>query len=298
MIRPVDGMGECTMVKAGFFGLLVALMTSAALAQESDDSARRLVEQKLRLVETLTNSPAARQATTAEGEVPALIGIGRQAIADARVALAQDQVDQAAKLADEALKAITLASRRGASAGALPESVQRRHFDELREQVTIYRASADELVRDGRFAVAANKLLAQIDRPFAEADSLAAAGRLGEANKKLSETYRLAVAEISRLRAGQEVVLSLKFDTPADEYAYEQKRFNSNEIMVDMMIAEGRGAGGQQKLVDGFLAEGRKIKLEAEEFARTGRHKEAVGLMERAAAQLVRALQAMGVPVF
>lgn len=298
MIRSIDGVGDGMMVKGWLLGLLAALVAGISLAQGNDDSARRLVEQKLRLVETLINAPAARQATTGEGEVPTLIGIGRKAIADARDVLAQGRVDEAAKLADEALKAITLASRRGASAAALPESVQRRNFDELREQVTIYRASADELARDGRFAAAAKKLLAQIDHPLAEADGLAAVGRLGEANRKLSETYRQAVAEISRLRAGQEVVLSLKFDTPADEYAYEQKRFNSNEIMVDMMIAEGRGAGGQQKLVDGFLAEGRKIKQEAEEFARTGRHKEAVGLMERAAAQLVRALQTMGVPVF
>lgn len=114
----------------------------------------------------------------------------------------------------------------------------------------------------------------------------------------MADAYKIAVQELSRLRAGQEVVLSLNFETPAEEYAYEQKRFGSNQIMVDMMIGEGRAEGGKRQLVDRFVGEGRRLKLEAEGQADVGKYSEAVALMEEATKQLNRALQSMGVPVF
>jgi cellobiose-specific phosphotransferase system component IIA len=131
-----------------------------------------------------------------------------------------------------------------------------------------------------------------------ESRKLDAAGRMGDANKKMAEAYKLQVEEISRLRAGQEVVMSLKFATPADEYAYEQKRFHSNEILVGMMIGEGRAEGDKRRLVDGFLTEAGRLKAGAIEQSINGNFKEAVSLMEKAVAQLNRALQTMGVPVF
>lgn len=279
---------------------LSALLSAGAIAQMGDgeEARRRLVEQKLRLVETLLNAPAAKNAATRGGEHRTLIDGSVRALGHARSALADGRTEEAMKLADEAFKSLSVVSRRMSADNALSESAQRKNFDDLREQVATYRASVVDLVRDAEAGQAAQKLLRQIDQASAEAARLADGGQLGEANKKLAETYKLAVVELSRIRAGQEVVLSLKFETPADEYAYERKRFRSNEIMVDMLIAEGKAEGGRKKLVEGFVGEGRRLMQEAARNAQGGRYKEAVGLMEQANAQTVRALQAMGVPVF
>ncbi|HEY6897165.1 MAG TPA: hypothetical protein VI279_07875 [Rhodocyclaceae bacterium] len=280
--------------------LLTALMALGlqAFAAEGDDARLRLVEQKLRLVETLLNAPAAKSAATRGGEAQGMIDSANKALAGARGAVAEGRTEDAAKLADEAFKALSAVSRRMSSDNALSESAQRKNYDELREQVATYRASAAELVRDPKAGPPAQKLLTQIDQASAEASRMAGSGQLGEANKKLADTYKLAVVELSRIRAGQEVVMSLKFDSPADEYAYEQKRYKSSEIMVDMLIAEGKAEGERKKLVEGFVGEGRRLMQEAAQNAQGGRHKDAVGQMEQATAQLTRALQAMGVPVF
>ena len=92
--------------------------------------------------------------------------------------------------------------------------------------------------------------------------------------------------------------MSLKFDTPADEYAYEQKRYGSSLIMIDMMIGEGRAEGQKRKLVDSFVTEGNRLRSLAEAEASSRHHKEAVVLMEKAGGQLNKALQSMGIPVF
>ena len=213
--------------------------------------------------------------------------------------MAEGREEEAAKLVDDALRAASGASRKlSQSDRSLTESAQRKTLQDLGEQLEMYRGSLRDLSADPLKGAEARELLARVDRMAGEARSLADGGSLGDANKKLAEAYRVAVEEMSRLRAGQEVVLSLKFDTPADEYAYERKRFASNEIMVDMMVAEGRAAGERQRLVDGFVAEGRRLGAEAEAKAGAGQYPDAIKLMEQASAQLVRALQSMGLPVF
>ena len=81
-------------------------------------------------------------------------------------------------------------------------------------------------------------------------------------------------------------------------FEYEKKRFGSNEVMVEMMIGEGRAVGDKRRLVDTFVGEGRKLRDQADTQAVAGQYAEAVTSMEKASAQLIRALQSMGVPVF
>ena len=290
------------MKRTAAIGLLLFCCWGTVLAQTpppADEQKRRLIEQKMKLVEALVNSPAARSAAAStDGETPQLLARGRTALDEARKALGESRLDDAARLLDESLKATSAASRRLSSSASLSESAQRKNLQDLTEQLGGYRGGLVDLTRDGKVGGEAKALLGRIDALSDESRKLAAAGHLGDANKKLAEAYKLAVEEIAKLRAGQEVVMSLKFDTPADEYAYEQKRFNSNEILVDMMIGQGRAEGERRKLVDGFVAEGRKLKGEAEARAGAGQHKEAVAVMEKAVGQLNRALQTMGVPVF
>lgn len=277
--------------------LCLAMALAGPAGAQSDEHRQRLIEQKLKLVETLVNSPAAKNAS---GDSAGLLHQGREALDQARRALAGGKLDDAAKLVDEALKSATAASRKlSTGGGALSDSAQRKNFQDLGEQVATYRASLVELSGDAKNGAAAKSLVARIDVMSAEARELAQGGRLGDANKKMADAYKLAVSEMSRLRAGQEVVLSLKFASPAEEYAYEQKRYGSNEIMLDMMIGEGRAEGGdKRRMIDGFVGEARKLKAQADMHAGAGKYKEAVAAMEQATAQLNRALQFMGVPVF
>lgn len=284
--------------------LLVIGLVNSCLAQTSGADTpgqqRKLIEQKIRLIDMLVNSPAAKSAATGRDPDSAkLVEQGQKSFEEAKQAFADNRLDEASRLLDDALKSASQASRKLSPDGSgLSESAQRKSLADMAEQVASYRASVVELTHEGKVAAEARQLLIQIDGLSSESKQLANAGRLGDANKKLASAYKLTVEEITKLRAGQEVVMSLKFNSPADEYTYEQKRFGSNLIMVDMMIGEGRVEGQKRNLVDGFVTEGNKLKGLAEVEANSRRHKEAVVLMEKAIGQLNRALQSMGVPVF
>lgn len=260
----------------------------------------KLVEQKYRLIETLLNAPTANAAESA-----ALTNNSRRLLGQAREAMNNAKWDEAARLLDEALKATSAASRKmspdgsgGGSGNSLSEAALQKSLDDKAQQVATYRASLVDMTRDPKQGVAARQLLARLDVLLSEAKQFSDGGRLSEANKKMAAAYKLTVEEIARLRAGQEVVLSLTFETPADEYAYEQRRFDSNLTLVEMMVAEGRAEGQKRGLVNGFVTEGQRLRTLAHTDAEARRHKAAVELMEQASGQLNKALQSMGLPVF
>ena len=283
--------------------LLISLI-SPCLAQSpgstGNEQISKLIEQKIRLIEMLVNSPAAKSAATGKDpESVAMIEGGRKALQDAKLAYADSRFDDASKLLDAALKSASSASRKMATGGpGLSESAQRKSLADMSEQVATYRAGVVDLTRDPKIGAEAANLLTRVDAQTAESKQLAEGGRLGDANKKLASAYKMLVEDLTKLRDGQEVVMSLKFETPADEYAYEQKRFGSSLVMIGMMIDEGRAEGQKRKLVDNFVAEGNQFKMQAEVEASSQRHKDAVDLMEKAAKQLNRALQSMGIPIF
>lgn len=292
------------MKQSFIFVVLLLGLLSSCLAQPSGagniESKQKLIEQKIRLLDMLINSPAAKKAATSNDLGSAtLIEQGRLSFEVAKKALAEQRLDDASRTLDEALKATSAAARKiSASGSELSESAQRKALADMKEQVATYRLAVVDLTRDKKITAEARQLLLQMDALSSESQQLAEGGKLGEANKKLATAYKLTLEEITRMRAGQEVIMSLKFETPADEYAYEQKRFGSNLSMVDMLIGEGRAEGQKRPLVDGFVMEGHKLKSQAEAEAISGRHKDAVTLMEKATGQLNRALQSMGVPIF
>jgi len=283
---------------------LVISLISPCLAQSpgtnGNEQKSKLIEQKIRLIEMLVNSPAAK--SVAAGKDPeslAMIESGRKALQDAKQAYADSRFDDASKLLDTSLKSASSASRKMSTGGTgLSESAQLKSLADMSDQVATYRAGVVDLTRDPKLGAEAANLLTRVDALTAESKQLADGGRLGDANKKLASAYKMLVEDLTKLRDGQEVVMSLKFETPADEYAYEQKRFGSSLVMIDIMIDEGRAEGQKRKLVDNFVAEGNQLKVKAEVEASSQRHKDAIDLMEKATKQLNRALQSMGIPIF
>lgn len=277
--------------------LLVAL-AMPVFADNNDaavDQRRRLIEQKLRLFESIVNSMSARMASTAALSAQQ----ARRALDEAKEAIAANRIDQAGRALDAGLKdAAKAAARNAVEAAGADEQALKASLRDLGAQVASYSASIEEQVRNGNGEGGARALLDQIDRQVRDARGLENAGRLEEAKRKMTEAYRWAAEGLSVLRAGQTVTQSLKFDTPADEYAYEQRRFASNEILVDMMTGEGRAAGERRTVIDTHVGTGRRLRAEADELARSGNYKAAVTAMEQASGQLNRALQAMGVPVY
>ncbi|MBI4985829.1 MAG: hypothetical protein HZC24_10950 [Rhodocyclales bacterium] len=278
--------------------LTLTLFAAVAAAQPTpgDAERRQLMEQKIRLVESLLAAPAAR-GTDAAGETAAALPSAGSALTDARAALAAGRLDDAGLALDAALRTAIKAAgkparqREAQSGGALQAA-----FPALAEQVATYRAALEDMARQG--SAAALAVVGRISGLQADGSRLATAGRWHEANRKMTEAYRDAIESLSTLRAGQTVTLSLAFAAPQEEYEYDSKRFQSTSLLVTMMLDDGRAAGDRHALIDGCLRDGRALRARAADLARDGNHKEAVSMLENAVGQLNRALQLMGVAVF
>lgn len=256
-----------------------------------------LAQQKAKLVEVLINAPAMRAAQDGKNpEAAALIAQSRNLLSQAGSAISLTRADEAIEHLDEALRNLSKASSQLTS--DKPGGASKKEFDEHASQIASYRRTLQDMMNTPQTATPARQLIARIDSMTAEGRKLFDSGQHDEANKRMAATYKLAVEEISRLRDGQEVVMRLHFNSPREEFDYEQKRFYSNEILVGMMIREGRASGEARKQVDSYVQEANAIKAGAASRGNAGDYAAAVKDMEKANLQLNRALQTMGVPVF
>lgn len=280
-------------------GMGVLAVPRPATAQAAADAApnRAVVEQKVKLLESVLNSPKTAQiASGSDAEAASLVAQARKGLAEAREALAAGDTAKAGGLLDQALKASSSASGRAAR-GAGGDSAQRNRNRQMLEELNSYSASLTQAVleKGGAEGTAA---MQRIEKLVAQAAEMTAANRHAEAGNLLGEALNLAVTTLSNLRAGQTVVLSLKFDTPADEYAYEQKRHQSNEMLIDTLVREGKLDGGRRQLLDRYLQESFKLRSQAEQVAKGGDYPGAIKIMEKANDQLMSALRASGLANF
>jgi len=273
--------------------LLLALLAPPAFAQTDREAARRaLVTQKLKLIEQMLASPRA-QSLSAEPQAKAWLTQARELIAESQRAMDANDTERAATQVDEAFRLATAATRRH-GASELADSAQKQRYTELREQVNAYRGALGTSSKSARSA----DVQRGIDQLVRQAEQSAASGRFDEANRALTQAYQTAVVALSEARAGETVTIELKFNSPAEEFEYEQKRHRSHELLVDVAVTERKPTPATQAHIDRELVQAREVRVRADERAKAGDTKAAIQLMEQATSHLVRALQAAGMPVF
>ena len=297
--QPVRRAGARWLPAARMMAAGAALCCSLAVAQSAEAPDRAVIEQKLKLLETVLASPKLTQAASSpDPEIAALAAKAREGLEQARAALDANDTLKSAALLDQALRASSAASLKASRSAAPPPDVaQRNHNSELLQEVSSYRAAIAEALKTKNSAKG-TAALQRIDGLVAEANSLTAANRHADAGKAITQAYGISVATISELRAGETVTHELKFETPADEYAYEQKRHQSNEMLVDMMIKEGKMDPGRKQLLDRYLEDSFRLRSEAEKLAKSGDYPGAIKSMEKANDQIMNALRATGLAGF
>ncbi|MBS1142918.1 MAG: hypothetical protein H6R14_324 [Proteobacteria bacterium] len=278
--------------------LLLSAIVRADPAVTDASKRLQLATQKAKLVETLMNTPAMKAAPESRNAEVAAWAINSRLLLDqARSAISMDRPDEAIEKLDEALRSLSRSSSMLTS-DTNGMAAQRRQFDEHASQIESYRRALQDMAGNPSTANVARQTLSRLDQMTGEGRKLQESGKLEEANARMAAAYKFAVAEISRLREGQEVVLRLQFATPREEFLYEQKRFHSNEIMVGMMSKEERVSSETRKQVETYFNAAVDLKNEANSKASGNDYPAAVKDMEKAIIQLNRALQVMGVPVF
>lgn len=167
------------------------------------------------------------------------------------------------------------------------------------DQVRSYRSALKALTQDAKFVIPAKAAESKVEALLRRTERLASENRLKESLGVAEEANRLIVDAIVRMRSGETVVVSLSFDSPEQEFAYEKRRFESSEVMIAMTLEEGGVlASPSRRNVEAILGQARRQRDLGEREASLGQYPTAVRTLEGANRQMTRALQELGVPVF
>jgi hypothetical protein len=275
--------------------LLAASLTAAPASGQGTGNtvSPEMADQKARMLEGFFSSYRLREA---QGMNPDAVGPleaeARAKLADGRAALADGRIIEAMELFDAGMRAVARAialTAPGAQWNAQAASdafvAQRRHAESY---LAVLERADDLSTTENADVVSLRARLVEADRRFAAAE-------LRPARETLEHIYRDIVSLVSDFRRGHTIVVSRVFETPRDEFEYEQRRNLSYDLLVQIALAEhGGGQPGLADLAARLTAESEVLRDQAEHEGANGDFATAIGTMERATERLLVVLRATG----
>lgn len=173
--------------------------------------------------------------------------------------------------------------------------LHRRRYEEKRAALETFSQSYAELVAErgdeaGR-AFAKDKFDARVRR----ADELAGMKRYEEAYAVADGAYHQLLLAMKTVRDKETVEYRLEFSSIGEEFAYEVRRFESQKMLLEMLLAEKQPSQDSMQLIDSYVAEaGRKNAL-ARVLADEGDLENALARQEAAVEELTRAMRVAGI---
>lgn len=129
-----------------------------------------------------------------------------------------------------------------------------------------------------------------------QSDKLAEQGKLVQARRLLDQSLVEIKTAIGSLRESETLVRSLNFATKQEEYAYEVDRFDTYQMLLQMLVLPKQEITGSQRTqIEQWAEKARQQRTEAGNQATQGHYKEAVETLEAAGRTLLKAIRRGGV---
>jgi uncharacterized protein YfkK (UPF0435 family) len=259
---------------------------------------RALIVQKMMLLKAyLLSSSVQRARDSGHAKATAPISEANALLKQAQVDVENDRFQKAGEALDNGLRLASL----GASFAAKHQSSteqEARKYAKLLSQIESYLTAVRSALVESDSKEQRIEALADVEDMVLKAERLAKSEQYREANEHLTSAYQLSVTLITNLRKGTTLVSSLSFASPANEFEYERQRHDSYRLLVSIMLEERHALTKRLKSQsDYYLKESEQFREEAERQAATGEYPVAIQKMEEATVQLIRILQAAGLPV-
>lgn len=127
-----------------------------------------------------------------------------------------------------------------------------------------------------------------------QAERLQQANDYRQANNMLVQAYEMAALAVSTANQQKTVVVSLDFATPKDEYDYEDRRYQGNRDLVEVMLKR-QADSPTYPLVRQGMGRADKTRQQAHIQVSNGEYTQAITTMEQASEQLSKAMGMLGI---
>ncbi len=284
----------------GVLLLAAGLASAGPLLASAQDTQRVPVEQattqqKAVFVGKLVNRSVSAKTIEDRGNVvaKAKLGRARRLVEDAHVDIAAARYKAANGKLDEAVRLVTTEAREISQAGTKAARL-REVYDKRRNSVTIFLSAYERVAGEKELSSATKAQVADIRKAVVEAEKLATAGSMNEANDILGRAYRAARGDIRKLRDGKTLVRTLDFETPEAEYRYEHDRNDSHIMLLRFAIAEKNPPKTRLTRIDALREQAIGLRDTAESQAQFGDHVDAIETLTRSTQALLKAIRMSG----
>ena len=271
--------------------LLVGSVCGAAMAESS----RQGVQQRLSLVESYLNSTTA--AKIVQGDNPQAIQFLKKAeklLQQGLESLETGELDQAAESADQSIRAYRAASQAARGKSSTSNSAATKA---LKAEIETYYQAFMAALREKGPSMAGLLNQGQYKRLMEQASEAEQQGDGATASNRLNQAKIMVINALTKIRSNETVVYSKEFRTPADEYRYENARYDEYTTLTEKMLSEKEIDGNKLNMLKSLQQRAETIRSEAESSAEAGDFKTAIAHMEEALKKLVQGLRLLGLPV-
>ena len=280
----------------------VAAQSEAKAPGAAVNASRQLVEQKLAFVQrVLADSPAARRIEASNHAAAKKYLAGAQEnYSSAVLSIRNDDVAAADRQLNEATRLIGKA--RQLVPDPLTHNVEQRvRYAQMLDSVEALRISYQRHLQRARpqpTGMGANDaLLAKVAQLVDSAKSLAQSQQVVPANKSLSEAERTLMLGLGRVLGSKTVEYAQRFETPADEYAYELERNRSYADLIPIALDRFKPGGEAARETRHFVDGNRGLREQAQRHAEAKDYRAALTALRSGTTQLQSALAAAGLRV-
>jgi len=274
--------------------LSTLLVSHDSIAELNEDQV--LIESKLRMLDYILQGSASVKKIQASENDEAKLELERafQARQQAHQLLKKQRYKPAEKFADQALKIISIANRLLAKQNS-QELKEESRYHILNKTIDSFLGTFSQELSTNTSGKTNKKTL---DKDLFNAAELASKKQFSQANQILEKSYQNLKEYIYQQRDKQTLVYSLDFASDKEEYEYEQKRYKSYQLLLDMAKKKNTNISEKSnQLVKQFVDKSQQLNQQAKQLAKKEKHRDAIEKLEESAKYLSRALRTMGLMI-
>jgi hypothetical protein len=257
-----------------------------------------VVRQKEALVRSLVQeSPvAARVNSSGNAEAKRLLGLAQDGYHQAVIHIQTGDVAQAEKYLNEAMWSM------GKARQLVPDQASRQiedkvRFQRLKESVDSLRGSYTRHAARGKTAGARDPELARADALMEEAETAENADKFGDAVKLMQQAESILLQAMNKVLGSATLEYAQKFETPAEEFAYELERNRSFADLVPVAVGELKPNPDAARLVERYVDQNKALREQAQREAGNKDYAAALKTIRSGTGYLQRALLTAGLVV-
>ena len=273
------------------------LLFACASLHAGEQALRASIQGKIMLAQNYLKSRtaleiAASESSTGKDQLERARELVAQAVAD----LDRGKLESAKSNVDASIKLFT-------AAAATNKRRRQTHQQDLVE-IESMRAEIDAYLESYRTALTERGaegagVLDQIHVAglVTHADRFKSGGDFESARNVLGEARQMVVTALAEVRDKETVVYTVEFETPGDEFRYEQERYREYVTLGQRVLASGEIDQSRERLFQSLSNAGKRLSSEAEAWADEGDYVSAINRIQAASIKLIKGLQLLGLPL-